>query len=143
MATSFYGGAFFGGEFFSPPTAVGGRPRRRRREVFKVRYKGLEYEALSVEEMQYLVAQLQARAREELAQLPPKQARRAAKRPAVKIEVPEQKALQQELYRHDLPDIAPMIQAFDFDALRSVIERLEAIRAQLDEDDDEELLTIL
>jgi hypothetical protein len=59
-------------------------------------------------------------------------------RKPVKIEVTPE--LQAELYQHDLPNVAPMLKSFDFDGLRVVMERLEAIQRALDEEEVEMLL---
>jgi hypothetical protein len=115
-----------------------GGTRRRKRLQYRVRYNGQEYEAYSLAEVEDLIVQFRAQAAEELAQLPPRQKRRKAKRPIAKIEIPQE--LQQELYRHDLPNVAPMLEAFDFAALRAVMARLEAIREQIEQDDEEDIL---
>ena len=122
-----------------PTEQPAGRSRRKRLQ-YRVRYKGQEYEAFSIEEVEMLIAQFKAQAAEDLAQLPPRQMRRKAKRPVAKVEIPAE--TQAELYKYDLPNVAPLLAAFDFDALRTVMDRLEAIRSQIEQDEDEEILLL-
>lgn len=140
MATSFFRGSFFSGEFFSPSTSGGGRARRRRQR-YLVRYNGQEYYADSIAEVEALASDFREQAAEELKNLPPRAKRRKAKRPAIRIEAGEE--LQQELYKYDLPNVAPILAAFDFERMRAIMDRLDAIRSQQDMDDESDVEILL
>jgi len=118
---------------------AGGTRRKRRREQYRLRYNGREYTVETLAEVEAVIAQIKKQV--DALELNPKAQRRKAKRAIAQVEMIGQAALQQELYRHDMPDIAPLLAKFDFEALQAVMDRLEMIRAQIEsEDDDEEAL---
>lgn len=120
---------------------AGGTRKRRRREQYRIRYNGREYTLDTLAEVEALVRQIRSQVSAQ--EMTPKEQRRKAKRAVAQIEVIGRAALQQELYRHDMPDITPMLEEFDFEGLQVVMERLEMIRAQIEaEDDDEEALLL-
>jgi hypothetical protein len=105
------------------PAPSGGAGRKRKR--FIVRDRGEMHLMRTWAEVEAYV--------ESIKEVPKK---RNKTRKPVKIEVTPE--LQRELYQHDLPNVATMLKSFDFDGLRMVMERLEAI--QRDEEDVEMLL---
>lgn len=114
------------------PTAVGGgKPKRTR---FLVKCRGKQYLAYSLDEVRALVEEF--RAEERLEQPKKKKARRV-----VRVEVP--KELRLELKTHSLPSILPMIERHDFMSAKEVLERLEAIKRQMDDDDEDDVEMLL
>jgi hypothetical protein len=105
-----------------------GRSRRRRIEVFRVRYKGEDREFVSTEGLLAYLVEVRADA----AAKP----RKGKPRAVVKITVPPE--FQKELYSFDLPDIRPMVKRLDLEAVQEVMSRFHLLSVKRAEDDDDE-----
>lgn len=110
----------------------GGAGSKRKRQRWIIRKNGRDHIAETLSEAQRLIDAL----REVEAVEKPK--KRNKKRPVAKLEAPQ--GLQAELYKYDLPNIAPMVKSFDFSGLQAVMDRLYMIQQAIEEEEIEMLV---